>query len=66
MGLPQKRSAALHRTGQANLRKYRTKSMRLQRRAEQVPHRSFFRYELPNMRPASAQEKVLIYLMVPF
>ena len=60
MGLPQKRVAALHRTGEANLWKHRTKSMRLQRRAGQVPHRSFSQNELPNMRSASAQEKALI------
>ena len=66
MGLPQHRAATFHRTGQANLRKYRTKSMRLQSRAGNPPHRSFSRYELPNVRLVSAQEKVLIYLMVPF
>ena len=60
------RAATLHRTGQVNLRKYRTKSMRLQRRAGHPPHRSFSRYELPNVRSVSAQEKVLIYLMVAF
>ena len=47
MGLPQHRAATLHRTGQANLRKHRTKSMRLQRRAGQAPHRSFSRMSYP-------------------
>ena len=46
MGLPQQRAATLHRTGQANLWKHRTKSMRLQRRAGQMRHRSFPRNEL--------------------
>ena len=66
MGLPQQRAATLHRTGQANLWKHRTKSMRLQRRAGQIWHRSFPRNELPNVRSASAQEKALIYLIMPF
>ena len=66
MGLPQHRAATLHRTGQANLWKHRTKSMRLQRRAGQIRHRSFPRNELPNGRSASAQEKALIYPIMPF
>ena len=54
MGLLQQRAATLHRTGQANLWEHHTKLMRLQRRAVQVPHRSFSRKELSNVRSASA------------
>ena len=66
MGLPLQRAATLHRIWQANLWIHRTKSMRLQRRAGQIRHRSFPRNELPNVRLASAQEKALIYLIMPF
>lgn len=66
MGLLQQRATTLHRTGQANLWKHRTKSTRLQHRAGQIRHRSFLGNELPNVRLASAQEKALIYPIMPF